>query len=299
VTDQASNLREFAPEARDKPSVPPRLRCIAVGSGKGGVGKTVLSVGLACCLARLRYRVLILDADLGLANVDLQIGVEPQFTLQDVVHGSCTIEEAVVSVPDGPDVLAAASGAPELVDMGGARRQMLADDLVRFAGRYDFLIVDVGAGIGAGVTTFLGAAPEVLVVVANEPTAIMDAYALIKVLRQGANPPSLMLVINMVQSLDEGERLASRLNAIIKKFLTIELPVAGIVVYDAVVGDCIRARQPLIRYAGLSAPAKCIDELTRFMISDLGRARSGKQAGAELFDKLAGAGLKPEKAVAQ
>ncbi len=292
MTDQASQLRDTGPGVRDKPSLSTRLRCIAVGSGKGGVGKTMLSVGLASCIARLKYRVLILDADLGLANVDLQIGVEPQFTLQDVVHGSCTLEDAVVSVPDGPDVLAAASGAPELVDMGGARRQMLVDDLVRFASRYDYLIVDVGAGIGAGVTAFLAAAPEVLVVVANEPTAIMDAYALIKVLRQSAAHSSLMLVMNMVQSLDEGERLAQKLNAITKKFLQIELPVAGVIIYDPVVGDCIRARQPLIRYAGQSAPAKCIDDLARFLLSDMTRARAGKHSGTDLFDKLTEVGAK-------
>jgi len=268
VSDQASELRDASLREERRPAPPPlRLRCLAVGSGKGGVGKTMISIGLACCLARMKYRVLLMDADLGLANVDLQMGINPIFTLQDIVYGSCTPEEAVVSVPDGPDVLAAASGAPELADMGSARRQMLVEELMRFASRYDYLVIDVGAGIGAGVTSFLAAAPEVLVVVANEPTSIMDAYSLIKVLRQATDPPSISLMINMVRSLEEGELLAQRINVITKKFLSTELPVAGIVMYDTLVGDSIRARQPLIHYAGQSAPAKCLDETARSIIS--------------------------------
>jgi flagellar biosynthesis protein FlhG len=286
VSDQASELRDVSLREERHTTPPLRLRCLAVGSGKGGVGKTMISIGLACCLARMKYRVLLMDADIGLANVDLQMGIDPTFTLQDIVYGSCTPEEAVVSVPDGPDVLAAASGAPELADMGSARRQMLVEELMRFASRYDYLVIDVGAGIGAGVTAFLAAAPEVLVVVANEPTSIMDAYSLIKVLRQSADPPSIMLMINMVQSLEEGELLAQRLNVITKKFLLMELPVAGIVMYDPRVGDSIRARRPLIHYAGQSAPAKCLDEMARSIALGPAKSRAGKSVGIEFFDKL-------------
>ena len=155
--------------------------------------------------------MLILDADLGLANVDIQMGLEPTRTLQDVVFSNCSLEDAVVHVPNGPDVLPSSSGTPEMADMGNARRQMLADDLLRFAANYDFLLIDTGAGIGKGVTTFLAAAPEVLIVVANEPTSIMDAYSLIKVLHRATPCPRIRIVANMVRSLEEGERLAERL----------------------------------------------------------------------------------------
>ena len=296
VADQASDLRERAEEGKPGPVIPAGLRCLAIGSGKGGVGKTMVAIGTATCLARLKYRVLVLDADLGLANVDLQMGIDPAFTLQDVVYGSCTLEEAVVSAEDGLDVLAAASGSPELVDMGSARRQMLVNDLIRFAGRYDFLIIDVGAGIGKGVTAFLAAAPEVLVVVANEPTSIMDAYALIKVLRQEPDPPSIMMVVNMVRTLEEGELLAQRLNTITKKFLGVEIPVAGVVTYDAVVGDAIRARTPLVRYAEKSAPARCISDLARFITGGGGFQRPTGRVDKPFFDKLAGVGWQAPKA---
>ncbi len=287
MMDQAAELRQGAPPVA-RPRA--RFRCLAVGSGKGGVGKTMVSIGVACWLARLKYNVLLIDADIGLANVDLQMGVDPVFTLQDVVYGNCPIEEAVMATPHGPDLLAAASGAPELVEMGGARREMLVGELMRFASRYDFLIIDGAAGIGNSITDFLAAAPEVLVVVANEPTSIMDAYSLIKVLRQRASPPALKLVINMVRTLDEGELLARRLNDITEKFLQLPIPVAGIVTYDQIVGDAIRARQPLVSYAIRSAPAKCLADVTKFLLTSDRFGRDGQPDKASFFERLAALG---------
>ncbi len=293
--DQASQLREATAADREEARLLRRFRCLAVGSGKGGVGKTMISIGLACCLAEMKYRVLIFDADLGLANVDLQIGVDPRFTLQDVIYGNCSLSEAVVTTPCGPDILAASSGAPEMADMGGARRQMLVEELIRFAANYDFLIIDVGAGISKSVTAFLAAAPEVMVVVANEPTSIMDAYSLIKILSQAPEQPAISLAINMVQSLEEGEHLAERLNAITHKFLNVELPVAGIVVYDPVVGDAIRARESIVAYAPGSAPAQCIREAAVSLATRKLRDQAAVgSADRSLFDKLAEMNLHPD-----
>ena len=279
---------------REAVRLPGRLRCIAVGSGKGGVGKTMLSVGLATSLARLNHKVLVLDADLGLANVDLQMGIDPTYTLQDVIFGSCRMEEAVIHVENGPSVLAAAAGSPELVDMGDARRQVFVSELVRFAGKYDFLIIDSSAGIGRGVTTFLSAAPEVLVVVANEPTSIMDAYSLIKVLRQNPTPPEIMMVVNMVRSLDEGEMLAARLNGITKRFLGVDIPVAGVIVHDPVVGDAIRARTSVVNYASKSGPAQCLQALAEFIAAGECSSRARGRLQKPFFDRLAEIGMNPE-----
>ena len=291
VNDQAATLRNSAAPDPSPERVPSRLRCIAVGSGKGGVGKTMVSIGLACALSRWNYNVLIIDADLGLANVDLQIGVEPVYTLQDVVFGSCPVEEAVVATPYGPDLLASSSGAPEMVNMGGARRDLLVNELMRFAGKYDFLIIDGAAGIGQSIISFFSAAPEVAVVVANEPTSIMDAYSLIKVLRQNPQPPALRLVLNMVRTLSEGEQLAARLNLITRKFLGIELPVAGVVPYDFAVGNAIRARKPISAYAPGSAPARCLEDVARFFVKQ-GARRGEVPDGRIFFEKLAEIGAR-------
>lgn len=287
MNDQAATLRRNTPAEQPAERMPSRLRCIAVGSGKGGVGKTMVSIGLSCALARWKYNVLIIDADLGLANVDLQLGVEPLYTLQDVVFGSCPVEEAVISTPYGPDLLASSSGAPEMVNMGGARREMLVNELMRFAGKYDYLIIDGAAGIGQSIVSFFSAAPEVAVVVANEPTSIMDAYSLIKVLRQNPQPPALRLVLNMVRTLGEGEQLAARLNLITRKFLGIEIPVAGVVPHDFAVGNAIRARKPVSAYAPGSVPARCLEDLARFFTKEGGLRKGDVPDGRVFFEKLA------------
>ena len=293
--DQAAGLRRLA-AGRGLAPLPGRLHCIAIGSGKGGVGKTALCVNLGYCLARMNRRVLLLDADLGLANVDIQMGLEPTRTLQDVVYGNCALEDAVVHVPNGPDVIPSSSGTPEMADMGNARRQMLADDLLRFAANYDFLLIDTGAGIGKGVTTFLASAPEVLVVVANEPTSIMDAYSLIKVLHRATPCPRIRIVANMVRSLDEGERLAERLQGITRRFLGADLPLAGAIPFDQSLRDAIRTRRPLITMAPSCAAIQCVEELARSLIADRRAARSETAAPLNLFSRLVDVTVKPEEA---
>ena len=268
-------------ELEDKtrfPDLSRRLRCLAIGGGKGGVGKTVVSVGVATVLSERGYKVLLFDADLGLANVDIQIGVNTVFTLQDVVYGDCPLERAVIAVPDGPDVLASSSGTREMTTMSDGRRKMLADDLVAFSAAYDFLIVDTEAGIGPGAISFLRAMPEVCIVVANEPTSVMDAYSIIKILREksGAPVPGLQLVVNMVKTMEEGRVLAERLNGITEKFLGFRLPVAGTILHDYVVGDAIRARRSVVQYAPNSAPAASLRELAAFL-SDPNRFREGER----------------------
>jgi flagellar biosynthesis protein FlhG len=224
------------------------------------------------------------------------MGLDPKFTLEDVVYGHCSVADACMSIPGGPDVLAASSGSSDMVDIGNARRQMLVEELIAFAADYDFLIIDVGAGIGKSVTTFLSAAPEVAVVVANEPTSVMDAYSLIKVLSQQADPPSLMLVVNMVQSLEEGELLAGRLNGIARRFIRRDIPLARIVLYDPIVGDAIRARTPVVRYAEKAAPARCVEEIARFLIRNLQPGEAGKRTTQRLFDQMANTGIYPKGA---
>lgn len=295
LKDQAYSLRQISHDRQSAVRVPRTLRCVSIGSGKGGVGKTVVTVGLSYCLSNMSYRVLVLDADTGLANVDLQMGLNPEFTIQDVIFGNCSLENAVMSIKDGLDLLPSSSGTPEMVDMGNARRQMFVDNLIKFAGNYDFLIIDVAAGIGKNTTTFLVSSPEVLIVVANEPTSIMDAYALIKVLSQSSDPPAMMLVANMVKTLDEGEQLICRLNKITKKFLNLELPAAGIIPYNECVGDAIRARRPVFVYAEKSAPSKSMAEIAEFVASGRRHRLSGMKLKEDFFNNLTDIGAKTGK----
>ncbi len=292
LEDQAAGLRR---QEAKRLALPRGLRLIAVSSGKGGVGKTMTSIGLAFSLARAHYRTLLMDGDIGMANVDIQLGINPEVTLQDVVFGSCTLDQAVVTVEPGLDVLPSPCGAPEMADMGSARRRMFVEQLTAFAANYDFMIIDVGAGIGQNVTAFLAAVPETLVVVANEPTSIMDAYSVIKVLRRLPEPPHMSMVVNMVQSLSEGEALAERLNGIVKRFLDVELPLAGTIVFDEKARAAIRARVPIMNYAPQSPSALCLKELGQFVAKHKPGAGSRKQADERFFESLAEMELKKFK----
>ncbi len=283
--DQAAGLRR----ANDSQTalLPRGLRIVAVSSGKGGVGKTMTSIGLAFSLARAQRRTLLIDGDVGMANVDIQLGIDPETTLQDVVFGNRTLAEAIVTVEPGLDVLPSPCGAPEMADLGRARQRQFVDQLTAFAGGYDFLIIDVGAGIGQNVLSFLATAPETLVVVANEPTSIMDAYAVVKALRRLPEPPHISLVVNMVRDLAEGDALAGRLNGIVKRFLGVELPLAGTIVFDEQARAAIRARKPVMNYAPRSPSALCLAELGRSVAHRKPGAARPPRADAGLFESLA------------
>ncbi|MBN2164442.1 MAG: AAA family ATPase [Pontiellaceae bacterium] len=270
----------------DCPAVARQLRCIAIGSGKGGVGKTTVSVGLSHALVDLGYRVLLFDADMGLANVDLQMGLEPKFTLQDVVYGGCSLERAIIASPGAPDVLASSSGAREMVSLNEVRREMLVDELISFSARYDFLIIDTEAGIGPGAIAFLQTMPQVNIVVMNEPTSVMDAYSLIKILSGMPHPPEVRLIINNVKSEREGLILASRLNEATKRFLGRTFEVSGIILHDLVVGDAIRARQSVLHFAPESAPALGLRNLARSVLAANKARESSKALSRSAFETI-------------
>lgn len=286
MTDQAAALRNAAAQ----PASTHAWRCLAIGSGKGGVGKTMVSLGLAYSLVALGKRVLVVDADLGLANLDLQAGVDPRFTLQDVLFGKCELADAVIRIRQGPDILAAASGAPEMTELGSARRNMFVDALVRFAAGYDFVVIDVGAGIGEGVTAFMAAAPEALVVVANEPTSLMDAYALIKTMMRKPEPPALSVVVNMVRSREEGLQLGNRVNAVTRQHLGLDLRIAGVIPYDTLVPDAIRARRSIVLFAPQSPPALALANLARDVAAGRGRPAEGWKPKERMIEELVALG---------
>ncbi len=270
MADQAAGLR--AMHASGGGAAFSGTRCLAVGSGKGGVGKTAVSVGLSLAFSEMGKRVLLFDGDMGLANVDLQMGLVSDYTIQDVIFGQCTMEQACQSVENGPDVLVSASGAAELVDLSAARRRLFIEDLFRFASRYDLFLVDTGAGIGRSTTDFLAACPEVLVVLTNEPTSLMDAYALIKTLHLRSQGQSLGVVVNMVDSIDEGEALFARLDAIARQFIGATLTLEGVVVFDRRVSEAIRSQRNIVRYAANGAVAHCLRELAARLVNRPRRA---------------------------
>lgn len=221
-------------------------RVIAVSSGKGGVGKTNVAVNLGLSLAGRGIRVALLDADLGTANVDVIMGIRPRYHLHHVITGQKTLPEIVVDGPYGLQIIPGASGLPDLADMPEMQREILLRSFMALDGTVDLLLIDTGAGVGREVVQFILAAGEVLLVTTPEPTALTDAYALMKVLAGYQIPVSVKLLINNVSDQHEGEAAANRLSVISNQFLGRPVELAGILPYDKHLKEAVRKQNPVI-----------------------------------------------------
>jgi len=230
-------------------------KIIAVASGKGGVGKTMLSVSLAHAFARAGQRSLLFDGDLGLANVDVQLGIVPQNDIGMVLAGRISLAEAVTLYPNGGfDILAGRSGSGRLAAVPARGISELRGDLIALAESYDRVVIDIGAGVDKGLRRLAGIAGRCLIVTTDEPTALTDAYAFIKMMTTQRHPSRLQIAVNMAPSKAEGERTYEVMRKACESFLRLSPPLAGIIRRDKYVRDAIRRQTPLLtRYP--SAPA--------------------------------------------
>ncbi len=271
-----------APPADDAPG--PRATAIAVTSGKGGVGKTNISLNLAIELSRAGKRVLLLDADLGLANVDLLLGVTPRFTLENVLRRDCSIFEATVEGPEGLTIIPAASGIGEAEAWREGDLEALQADLARLERGFDFILVDTGAGISSKVTDFVVAADQTLVVAIPEPTSIADAYAMIKVV-SGMKPDLRAgLVVNRAKSPREAYDIHAKFLQIVSRFLNMSVENRGHVLEDPAVEHAVRTQCPFVLGAPRSPAARCIADLAR----DIVGTTSAPPVAPGLFRRLLG-----------
>jgi flagellar biosynthesis protein FlhG len=238
-------------------------RVISFTSGKGGVGKTHSVVNTAVSLAAQGYSVLILDADLGLANVDVLMGVAPKGTLHDVLSGSRAIDDILVSAPGGVTIIPAASGIEEVRGLSAADKMLLMSEVERIASHYDFLLIDTPAGIGSDVMYFNSAASEVVCVITAEPTSLTDAYALIKVLYSSYGERSFSVLVNDIPSEIEAKATFNRLANAVQKFLGIETRFLGWIESDPRVRDSIIDRSPIALEYPSSRAALTIGEVAR------------------------------------
>lgn len=241
--DQADSLRRRlgVPGAP-----PPPLRVIAVTSGKGGVGKTHLAANLAVLAARAGRRVLVIDADLGLANVEIVYGIAPRYHLGHLVDGKATIEEVLAAGPRGVRVLPAGSGIQELTRLDEVRQFRLITALDPVEESFDTVIVDSGAGIGDNVLFFVGAAQEALLVVSPEPTSLTDSYAAVKVLSRSAGVRRFDVVVNQAPSEAAARETFQRLSSVTDRFLTVEVRYLGWLPRDENVHRAIMAQTPVV-----------------------------------------------------
>lgn len=235
---------------------------VAVLSGKGGVGKTNLSLNLAFALYQSGFKSLLIDCDMGLANLDVLLGITPEGNLQDVLLGEATMESVLHNIqPDGLDVLPAASGVPELNDLNPDRKDLLLNRLAPVLGKYDFVFMDIGAGISDTVQTFASMAALRVVVITPEPTSLTDSYALIKVLNKRFGLSDFRIVVNEVTSAKEAQQAYDKLAGACQHFLKVELKLLGHVRMDRKLPEAVCRQQPLMSYAPGSPAAQDIQAI--------------------------------------
>lgn len=254
-------------------------RVITIASGKGGVGKTNVAVNLAIALGRRRRRVLIFDGDLGLANVDIMLGLRVERTLRDVVTGRCGLQDIIVDGPPGTKVVPGGGGLSELVHLDGFGRGRLLRQLAEVESSFDVVLVDAAAGVGEDVLHFVRSVGEVLVVTTPEPTALTDAYALIKVTSAEAGAARFGLVVNAARGQREGDDAANRLQQVVARFLDISVPVLGVLPFCEEVAAAVREQQPvMLGYPGC-AFARSIDQLCTKLLGDQGAGQPAERIG--------------------
>jgi flagellar biosynthesis protein FlhG len=242
-------------------------KVLAVSSGKGGVGKTNVVANLAMALTRKGNRVLIFDADIGLNNIDILLGLAPRYHIGHVFNGEKTLEEVLVEGPRGLKVLPASNGWQELTTLDNEKKMILLEELDRLMGDYDFLIFDTGAGISSNVTYFCSAAHETLLVATPEPTSHTDVYALMKVLFQKHNQKKFQLIVNSVKSEREALEIYRRLTDVVDRFLThVSLEYFGYILFDENVTRAVRQQKPVVELYPHSPVSQCILRLSEKII---------------------------------
>lgn len=255
----------------------------SVTSGKGGVGKTTLSLNLGIALSRQGLNVLLMDADLGLANVDILLGLSPERTLQDLFTGEASALEVVMEGPEGLSILPSASGIAENEAWQVEDRQRLAEELGRLERGYDLILIDTGAGISSKVTDFVLASDQMFVVAVPEPTSIADAYAMVKVCYQQSGAPKMGLIVNRARSPREAFALHQKFDQIVERFLGIHVDRSGYVLEDIAVEQASRSQNPVILSQPNSSASRCIEVLAKELAGNSGAL---KQKGPGLFEKL-------------
>ncbi|MDZ7754146.1 MAG: MinD/ParA family protein [Gammaproteobacteria bacterium] len=253
VAGQAAGLEGFG-ERRP-------VRVIAVTGAKGGVGKTNVSVNLAVAMARAGKRVMLMDADLGLANVDVLLGLQVRRNLSHVMDGECTLEEIMVEGPAGVQILPAASGVKRMVSLSTLEHAGLINAFSTLPAVPDVFIVDTAAGISDSVIRFTVAAQDVLVVVCDEPASITDAYALIKVLNRDHGQDHFHILANMVRSNQEGLQLFQKLVRVTERFLDVTLDFAGSVPYDDNLRRAVQKQLAVMEAFPRSPAAKAFEQV--------------------------------------
>ena len=273
--DQANTLRLMASSRSAKlHGAPPLLqkvrerktRVISVTSGKGGVGKSTVVVNLAVALANEGKRVLVIDADLGLGNIDMLLGLNPIHTLNDVFSGKLRLADIIIEGPGGIKLAPAGSGVQRYTALSQEERLRLMDELEMLEEDFDVLIIDTESGISKNVTYFNIAAQEILLVVAPEPASITDSYALIKLLNNFHDERHFKVLVNMARDAGEGFQVFKKLSHVVSRFLDVSLDYVGCVVRDRLLLDAVRRQKSVVDLYPRATVSHCFATLAQSLV---------------------------------
>ncbi|MFQ5479817.1 MAG: MinD/ParA family protein [Thermodesulfobacteriota bacterium] len=259
------------------------VRVISVTSGKGGVGKTSCVVNIAISFAKKGKRVLVFDADLGLCNLDVMLGLSPKYNINHVLRGEKKIEDVIIRGPGGIMVIPAASGISELTNLNAEQRLSLASSMEMLDKDVDIMMIDTGAGISNNVMFFNTAAQEIVVVVTPEPTSLTDAYALMKVLMKKHGEKSFKLLVNTARGEKEGKNIYSIISLVASRFLNVSLEYLGCVVQDDKVSRAVINQRAVVEMFPDTPASRCIKGISEKLLS-MPAARDPK-GGMQLFWK--------------
>jgi flagellar biosynthesis protein FlhG len=285
--DQAEKLRKMVKE-----QIAPRrvARVITVTSGKGGVGKSSISVNLAIALSRLGHRVIILDADFGLANVEVMLGIRPQYNLADLMFHGKNLTDIITDGPENIGFISGGSGIQELTNLTKDQIVYLIQKLVELDERADIVIVDTGAGISDSVLEFVAASTEVILVATPEPTSITDAYALLKTLNRKTDislqDTVIKMVANRIDTYDDGKELYDKLSLVVNKFLSLKLEYLGALPQDPSVSKAVMRQKPAIAVYPNSQFSKTLVAFDDILCKNDADNIESKKGIAQLFTNL-------------
>lgn len=273
MTDQADRLRQIIDSLKLKQAAAQvnllegmkkkTSKVITVTSGKGGVGKTNLTINLAIALSEMGLKVVILDADFGLANIDVLFGIIPQFTLVDVIHNRKNILEVLSEGPKNIKFISGGSGVEDLVKLDKAQLERFVGNISLLDKICDIIIIDTGAGLSDNVMSFVMAADEVLLVTTPEPTSITDAYALIKMVSNRDKEKIIKVVVNRAESVSEANDILNKLSVVAEKFLKLKLFPLGYILQDDAVIKAVKMQQPFTLSFPKSHASKLVKEISR------------------------------------
>src|SRR6056297_3224585 len=254
MNNQAAKLKDYM-ENKDiknfddigKDDKSKQSRIIAVASGKGGVGKSTLTVNLALALRDLKKDVFLIDSDIGMANIDVLLGLNSKYDLNHVLEGICTLKQAVETGPYGLNVLSGISGLDDVLNVSNDNIKHLLTGVSEIEKEYDVILLDTGAGASQSVINFTTAADEILLVLTPEPTSIMDSYSLIKLLSSSNYQGKLHLVVNRVNSNQEADKIIDRFINTARKYLNLDIDLLGIIPDETIIQESIKKQQPVFK----------------------------------------------------